>query len=165
MIALQPNIPPTTLPTTALPLTAMAANVAAISTAGRISSTRHYAHHQPQHSSGPSRKALNSQLSQASLPTLSYRNYHCSQPPIRATCDVTAKVSKPCRRNNQQSSKHALMLIASNPPKNYAPPTTCFALQHWQTYTPGQCTPMALVPSPSNPSATCNMCLRCIFTT
>jgi hypothetical protein len=48
--------------------------------------------------------------------------------------------------------------LQSSPPKHYAPPTTCFALWHWQTYTPGQCTPTAPVASLCNPSATCNMC-------
>ena len=125
----------------------------------RISSTKCYAHPQPQLSYGPSHEAPNSQPSLASLPTLSYTTSSHQRLLIRATCNGTARVSNPRAHNNQQSCKPVLMSINSSPPKNYARHTTCFALQPWTTCTPGRCIPMAQVPSLCDHSATCNTCL------
>jgi hypothetical protein len=128
MFPLHPSNPTMTPPTTAFPLTAVGANVAATSTSTASNHAhfipRCYAHHQFQHSSGPSHKYLNSQLSWASLPTSSFNTYHHQQPLIRATCNGTAKVSKLRGRNNQLSFKHAPTLIPSSPPKTYALPMT-----------------------------------------
>ena len=78
MIPLQPGSQQTSTTTPPIAITAMAANVAATYTAGDHAHFIHqtHAHPRPHLSYGHSHKALNSQPSQASLPTLSCTTSH-----------------------------------------------------------------------------------------
>jgi hypothetical protein len=125
----------------------------------RVSSTKHSAHHQPHLSCGPSHAAPNSRHSLVSPHTSSYTVYLHQQPLTKATCNDTAKAYNLRGPANQPSYKLKPKLITSYLPKKSAPPTTCFALQHWPTYTPGQCTLMALVHSRCAHFRICNTCL------
>jgi hypothetical protein len=161
MIPHQPIQPPMIPPTNGLPPMAMAANVAATSTAGN------YAHFLHQALCSPPTPSLLRALARSTelktfpslTPHLIIHHLPPSTATIKATCNNTAKAYNLRRPINQPSYKLMPKLITLYLLKKSALPTTCFALRHWPTYTPGQCTLMAPVHSRCACFGICDTCL------